>query len=159
MTTIVTTTAIPRQGAGGMGRSNSRGGPPWICSSREGLRKNKRGSRRRSLKLEIDERITASLSDNDGTYHSGPARRDHPRRQTHHCRLKRVVAHRPMHRDHTGGDGSNLQQFTRGKNRIAVWMLAKHPAEHSARDREIGRAKKHPRNANCRVSGETGEDA
>ena len=52
MTTIVTTTAIPRQGAGGIGRSNSRGGPPWICSSREGLRKNKRGSRTRLLKIE-----------------------------------------------------------------------------------------------------------
>src|SRR4029077_19448469 len=107
MTTIVTTTAIPRQGAGGIGRSNSRGGPPWICSSREGLRENKRGSRSRSLKLEIDERITASLSENDGTYHRGPDRPDRQRRQTHHCRLKRVIAHGPMHRDHTGSDGSN----------------------------------------------------
>src|SRR4030095_4032398 len=109
MTTMVITTAIPREGAGGIGRSNSRGGPPWICSSREGLRKNKRGSRRRSLKLEIDECITASLSDNDGTYHSGPDGRDRPGRQTHHRRLKRVVAHGPMHRDHAGGDASNLQ--------------------------------------------------
>src|SRR5204863_8745036 len=38
-------------------------------------------------------------------------------------------------------------------------MLAEHPTEHSACDREIGRAEKHPRNANCRVSGEPGEDA
>src|SRR2546423_2063865 len=109
MTTTVVTTAIPRQGAGGIGRSNSRGGPPWISSSREGLRKNKRGSRRRSLKLEIDERITASLSDNDGTYHRGPDGRDCPGRQTHHCRLKCVIAHRPMHRDQTSGDASNLR--------------------------------------------------
>src|SRR5438045_2687740 len=109
MTAMVTTTAIPRQGAAGIGRSNSRGGPPWICSSREGLRKNKRGSRRRFLKLEIDERITASLSNNDGTYHRGPDRGDRPRRQTHHCRLKRVIAHGPMHRYDTGGDASNLQ--------------------------------------------------
>src|SRR5580765_3735411 len=156
MTTMVTTMAIPPQGAGGIGRSNSRGGPPWICSSREGLRKNKRGSRRRSLKLEIDERITASLSDNDGTYHRGPHGRDRPGRQTHYRRLKRLVAHNPMHRDQTGGDASNLQQFTSGKNRIAAWVLAEHTAEHSARDREIGRAEKHPRNANRRVSSETG---
>src|SRR6478672_7011873 len=109
MTTMVTTTAIPRQGAGGIGRSNSRGGPPWICSSREGLRKNKRGRRRRSLKLEIDERITASLSNNDGTYHRGSDGCDRPGWQTHHRRLKRVIAHCPMHRDQTGGDGSNFQ--------------------------------------------------
>ena len=38
-------------------------------------------------------------------------------------------------------------------------MLAEHAAEHSARDREIRRTEKHPRNANRRVSGETGEDA
>src|SRR6476646_2956179 len=131
MTTIVTTTAIPRQGAGGIGRSNSRGGPPWICSSREGLRKNKRGSRRRSLKLEIDERITASLSDNDGTYHCGPDGRNRPGRHTHYRRLKCVIAHRPMHRDQTGGDASNLQQLTRGKHRVTVWMLAEHTPEHS----------------------------
>src|SRR5437762_13879244 len=109
MTRIVTTTAIPRHGAGGMGRSNSRGGPPWICSSREGWRKNKRGSRRRFLKLEIDERITASLSNNDGAYHRGPDRGDRPGRQTHHRRLKRVIAHGPMHRYDAGRDASNPQ--------------------------------------------------
>jgi len=58
---------------------------------REGLRKNKRGSRSRFLKLEIDERITASLSENDGTYHRGPNRGDRPGRQTHHCRLKCAI--------------------------------------------------------------------
>src|SRR5207244_12123978 len=36
-------------------RSNSNGGPPWICSSRVGLRKNMRGKRSRCLKLEINE--------------------------------------------------------------------------------------------------------
>src|SRR5438093_13447306 len=106
---MVTTTAIPRQGAGGIGRSNSRGGPPWICSSREGLRKNKRGSRSRSLKLEIDERITVSLSENDRARHRGADRSDCPVRQTHYRGLKRVIAHPPMHRDQSGSHASNLQ--------------------------------------------------
>src|SRR5436305_5971186 len=106
---MVTTTAIPRQGAGGIGRSNSRGGPPWICSSREGLRKNKRGSRSRSLKLEIDERITVSLSENDCARHRGPDRGDYPVRHLHYRCLKRVIAHCPMHRNHTDGNASNLQ--------------------------------------------------
>src|SRR5437762_13476678 len=104
---MVTTTAIPRQGAGGIGRSNSRGGPPWICSSREGLRKNKRGSRSRSLKLEIDERITVPLSENDRARHRGPDHGDRPLRQTHYGGLNSVIVHRPMHRDQSDGDAAN----------------------------------------------------
>src|SRR5437763_15249428 len=109
MTAMVTTTAIPRQGAGGIGRSNSRGGPPWICSSREGLRKNKRGSRRRFLKLEIDERITASLSNNDATYHRGPHGGDGPGRQPHHSRPNRFIAQNPWHQEQTSGNASSWQ--------------------------------------------------
>ena len=45
------------------------GGPPWICSARDGFRKNNRGRRSRSLKLEINERITGSLSKNNCAGH------------------------------------------------------------------------------------------
>ena len=77
---MVMTTAIPRHGTGGIGRSNSSGGPPWICSARDGFRKNKRGRRSRSLKLEINERIASSLSKNDRTRHERPDGGDGPRR-------------------------------------------------------------------------------
>src|SRR5438477_12920390 len=71
-TTRTTTTVIPRHGTGGIGRSNSSGGPPWICSARDGFRKNSRGRRSRSLKLEINERITGSLSKNNCAGHQRP---------------------------------------------------------------------------------------
>src|SRR5438034_398778 len=50
-------------------RSSSSGGPPCTLSASFGLRKNKRGSRSMRLKLEVDEGIAGSLSENDGTRH------------------------------------------------------------------------------------------
>src|SRR2546421_11001098 len=79
-TTRTTTTVIPRHGTGGIGRSNSSGGPPWICSARDGFRKNSRGKRSRSLKLEINERINGSLSKKKCASHQCPGRAHHPAR-------------------------------------------------------------------------------
>ena len=82
MTISTTTTVIPRHGSCGIGRSYSRGGPPCTLSTCGGLRKNKRGSRSLSLKLEVDEGIAVSLSENNGAGHEGPCRRHNPARQT-----------------------------------------------------------------------------
>src|SRR5438067_1872261 len=65
---------MPRQANCGIGRTYSSGGPPCTLSSCEGLRKNNRGRRSLRLKLEIDEGIAASLSQDDGAGHKGPCR-------------------------------------------------------------------------------------
>ena len=65
----------------------------------------------------------------------------------------------PVQRDHTSRHDSDLQQFARGQNRIAMRMLAKHSAEHAAGDREIRRPEKYPRDADRAVSSEPGENA
>src|SRR5206468_8056627 len=156
---MVMTTAIPRHGAGGIGRSNSSGGPPWICSSRVGLRKNIRARRSRCLKLEINEGITGSLSENDGERHDGADGSDRPRGQTYHRAFETCVAHCPMHRNHTKADDSYLQQFARAQNHVAVRMAAEHSAQHPTRDREIGRTEKYPGDANRAVSSEAGHNA
>src|SRR5437588_8559652 len=130
-TAIVTTTAMPRQGAGGIGRSNSSGGPPWICSSRMCLRKNIRGRRSLSLKLEINEGITGSLSENNSARHHRADGSDRPCWQAHYSGFKAVLAHRPVQRDDTGGDDSDLEQFAGGKNHVAMLVLTEHASEHS----------------------------
>src|ERR1043166_2493899 len=150
------TTAIPRHGAGGIGRSNSRGGPPWICSSRVGLRKNIRGRRSRSLKLEINEGITGSLSENNGKGHERSDGRDCPCGETHHRGFERFVAHRPVQANHTGADDCDLKKLARRQNHVAVRMTAKHSGQHPARNSEIRCAEKYPGNANrtiCRKAG------
>src|ERR1041385_5172946 len=128
ITTIVITTVTPRHGAGGIGRSNSSGGPPWICSSRVSLRKNIRGNRSRCLKLEINEGITGSLSENDGERHDRADRGDGPCRQPDDGGFKTFVAHRPMHPHHAGGDDRDLKQLARGQNHVAARMAAEHSA-------------------------------
>ena len=60
--------------------------------------------------------------------------------------------------DQADGDDSDLQQFARGKNRVAMRMSAEHSAQHSTGDREIGRSKKYPGDANRAVSGEPSDD-
>src|SRR5438105_8998749 len=137
MTTIVMTTAIPRQGAGGIGRSNSSGGPTWICSSRVGRRKNMRGKRSRCLKLEINEGITSSLSENNRESHDRADRGDRPGRQTDHRGFKTFLPHRPMHPDQSDAYDSDLQQFAGSENHVAIGMAAEHSAQHSAGDGEI----------------------
>src|SRR5436853_6964614 len=94
MTTSTTTTVIPRHWIGGIGRSNSIGGPPWICSARDGFRKNNRGRRSRSLKLEINEGITRSLSKNYCASHQRPEGGHDPARKTRHLSLDITVMQR-----------------------------------------------------------------
>src|ERR1700682_2241910 len=151
MTTRTTTTVMPRHGIGGIGRSNSRGGPPCTLSLSVGLRKNKRGSRRMRLKLEVDEGIAISLSENDGASHQGPGRGYDPARQTRYGGFDVAITQRPMQQHHAGGDDGDLQHFARGKNDVAVSVSAKHTAQHAGGDGEIGRAKKHPGEADRRI--------
>src|SRR6266550_880059 len=159
ITISTTTTVIPRQGACGIGRSYSRGGPPCTRSISGGLLKNNRGRRRMRLKLEVDEGIAASLSENNRTGHKGPYRCDNPARQTHYGGFDIAIAQRPMHENHPGGDERDLQHFTRSKNCVAVRVSAKHAAQHSRGNREIRCSKKYPRDANGSVSGEPGEES
>ena len=113
-----------------------------MLSSCDGLRKNKRGSRSLCLKLEVDEGIAVSLSENDGAGHHGPCPCYNPARQTHHGRFDVAVAQRPMHENHASGDERDLQHFTCSKNSVAVGVSAKHAAQHSGGDGEIRRAEK-----------------
>src|SRR5439155_355804 len=99
-TTTTTTTAMPRHGICGIGRSYSSGGPPWTLSASVGGRKNKRGSRSMRLKLEVDEGITGSLCKNDGTRHQGPCRGYNPPWQTRYRGFDVDVAQRPMRKHH-----------------------------------------------------------
>ena len=64
-----------------------------------------------------------------------------------------------MHKNHPGGDEADLQHFARGKDGVAVRVAAKHPAQHSRGNREIGRSKKYPRNADGGVSGNPPEES
>src|ERR1700731_1332152 len=126
MTTSTTTTVMPRHGIGGIGRSYSSGGPPCTLSLGVGLRKNKRGSRRMRLKLEVDEGIAVSLSENDGAGHQGPRRGHAPARQMRHGRFDVALAQRPMHQNHEERDNPDLQHFMGRKNGVAVRVSAKH---------------------------------
>src|SRR5882762_7446291 len=126
MTTSTTTTVMPRHGIGGIGRSNSRGGPPCTLSLSVGLRKNKRGSRRMRLKLEVDEGIAISLSENDGASHQGPGSGYDPARQTCYRGFDVAVPQRPMHQHHAGSDDGDLQHFAGGKNGVALGVSTKH---------------------------------
>src|SRR6267378_551695 len=150
---------MPRQGSCGIGRTYSSGGPPCTLSSCDGLRKNNRGRRSLRLKLEIDEGIAASLSEDDGAGHEGPCRCYNPARHTHHGRFDVAIAQGPVHENHPGGDERDLQHFTRSKNGVAVRISAKHATQHSRGNREIRRSKKYPRDANGSVSGEPGEES
>src|ERR1700736_1124068 len=158
MTTSTTTTVMPRHGIGGIGRSYSSGGTPCTLSLGVGLRKNKRGSRSMRLKLEVDEGIAVSLSENNGASHQGPGRGYDPTRQTGYRRFDVAVPQRPMHQHHAGGDDGDLQHFAGGKNGVALGVSAKHAAQHARGDGEIGRSKKYPRDADRRVSSESGEE-
>src|SRR3984893_6633519 len=158
MTMSTTTTVMPRHGIGGIGRSYSSGGPPCTLSRGVGLRKNKRGSRRMRLKLEVDEGIAVSLSENDGASHQGPRRGYNPTRQTRHRSFDVAVAQRPMHQHHAGSDDGDLQHFAGRKNGVAVRVSAKHAPQHSRGDSEIGRSKKHPRDADRGIRSESGEE-
>src|ERR1051325_1664493 len=62
-----------------------------------------------------------------------------------------------MDRAQAGGHHSDLEKFARGQDHIATGMAAEHSAQHSARDRKIRGAKKHPRDANRDVSSKTDE--
>src|SRR6266566_5637802 len=159
ITTSTTTTVMPRQGTSGIGRSYSRGGPPCTRSISGALVKNNRGRRRMRLKLEVDEGIAASLSENNRAGHQGPCRCYNPARQTHHGGFDIAVAQRPMHENHSGVDERDLEHFTRTKDGVAVRVSAKHAAQHSRGNREIRRSKKYPRNANSSVSSEPGEES
>ena len=64
-----------------------------------------------------------------------------------------------MHENHAGSDERDLQHFPCSKNSVAVGMSAKHAAQHSCGDGEIGRPKEYPRDANRGVSGEAGEES
>src|ERR1044072_8737676 len=96
ITMIATITVMPRHGIGGIGRTNSKGGPPCTLSASVGCRKNKRGRRSLFLKLEVDEGITVSLSKNNGAGHQSPSRRDNPTREPSHCGFDVAVTQRPM---------------------------------------------------------------
>ena len=64
-----------------------------------------------------------------------------------------------MDADHAKGNERDLKHLAGGENCIAVRVLAEHSAEHSTRDREVGRAKIDPRDANRGISGDAGENA
>src|SRR6185312_15415147 len=100
MTVIATITVMPRHGIGGIGRSNSKGGPPCTLSASVGCRKNKRGRRSLFLKLEVDEGITGSLCKNNGAGHQGPGRGDDPTREPSHRGFDVAVTEHPMHCNH-----------------------------------------------------------
>src|SRR6266404_468899 len=136
MTTSTTTTVMPRHGIVGIGRSYSSGGPPCTLSLGVGLRKNKRGSRRMRLKLEVDEGIAVSLSENDRASHQSPGRGYDPAWQTRHRGFDVAVPQRPMQQHHAGGDDGDLQHFARGKDGVAVRVAAKHAAQHAGGDTE-----------------------
>src|SRR5258708_31318135 len=125
---ITTTTVMPRQGTAGIGRSNSRGGSPCTLSSGVGVRKNKRGSRRMRLKLEVDEGIAASLSKNDGARHQGPGAGHGPAWHTRDRCFDVAIAEKRVHQDHAGSDYGYLQHLARGKNRVAARVSPEHPA-------------------------------
>src|SRR6266545_2638410 len=133
MTISTTATVMPRQGNCGIGRTYSSGGPPCTLSSCDGFLKNNRGRRSLRLKLEIDEGIAASLSQDDGAGHKGPCRCYNPARQTHHGRFDVAISQRPVHENH--------------------------PGQHSRGYREIRCSKKNPRDANGNVSGEPTEES
>src|SRR4029077_7743640 len=128
---------MPRQGICGIGRSNSSGGPPWTLSASVGVRKNKRGSRRMRLKLEVDKGIAASLRENDGAGHQSPRRGYKPARQTRHRGFDVGLAQRPMRKHHEESYDADLQHFASCQNRIAMRVAAEHAAQHSRGDGEI----------------------
>src|SRR5712691_9361439 len=143
---------MPRHGSFGMGRSYSRG------TISDGLAKNKRGSRSLRLKLEVDEGIAVSLCENDGAGHQGPCRGHDPGRQTRHGGFDVALAQRAMHENHAGSDDTDLQHFAAGKNGVAVCVSAKHAAQHSRGDGEVGCAKKYPGDADGGVGGKAGQE-
>ena len=64
-----------------------------------------------------------------------------------------------MDANHANRDERDLKHFAGGENGIPMGVLAEHSAEHSTRDREIGRAKINPGDADRRISGDAGENA
>src|SRR4030095_7380722 len=120
MTVIATMPVMPRHGIGGIGRSNSRGGPPCTLSASVGCRKNKRGRRSLFLKLEVDEGITVSLSKNNGAGHQSPRCRNNPTREPSHRGFDVAVTQSPMCRNHEHRNDAYLQQFASGKNGVAM---------------------------------------
>ena len=124
-------------------------------SASVGWRKNKRGSRSMRLKLEVDEGIAVSLSENDGARHQGPGRGHNPARQTRHRGFDVGLAQRPVREHHEEGDDADLQHFARGQNRVAMRVPAEHSAQHSRGDGEIRGAEKNPRDTDCAIGNET----
>src|SRR5581483_7504282 len=114
-----------------------------ICG---GLLKNSRGKRSLRLKLEIDERITVSLSENNRARHEGPYCRYHPRGGTHHCCFEVAIAQGPMHKNHARCDKPDLKYFAGGEDRAALGMSPKHALQHSPGTRKFGGRKKNPGN-------------
>ena len=96
------------------------------------------------LKLEVDEGIAVSLSENDGAGHQGPGSGHDPARQTRHRRFDVDFAQRPVREHHEESHDADLQHFARGQNRVAVRVAAEHAAQHSRGDGEIGGAEKNP---------------
>src|SRR5258705_5736622 len=158
MTISTTATVMPRHGNRGIGRTYSRGGPPCMLSISGGFLKNNRGRRSLRLKLEVDERITVTLSENDGEAHERQGRCNNPARRTHHGCFDVGIAQGPVHENHSAGHKRDLQHLTRGKNGVAVRMSTKHPPQHSRSDGEIGCSKKYPCDANRSISGEPGKE-
>src|SRR5437762_11730400 len=87
---------MPREGTSGIGRSYSRGGPPFTRSISGGVLKNNRGRRSLRLKWEVDEGIAVSLSEDDGKGHEGPCRCYNPVGQTHQRWFDSAIAQRPV---------------------------------------------------------------
>ena len=76
MTTANASAMVPA----GSGAQTPSAGHREFASALVGVRKNSRGSRSRCLKLEINEGIAASLSENDRAHHDGADGGDGPRR-------------------------------------------------------------------------------
>src|SRR5204863_15741 len=93
--------------------------------------KNKRGSRSLRLKLEVDEGIAVSLSENDSAGHQGPGRGHDPARQTRYGRFDVALAHRPMHQNHADRDDTDLQHFAGCKNGVAINRRSRWPRTES----------------------------
>ena len=72
------------------------------------------------LKLEVDEGIAVSLSEDDGTGHEGPYRCYNPARQTHHGCFDIAIAQRPVHENDPFHDKGNAD----GQKNVEMrWLI------------------------------------
>src|SRR6266853_1805488 len=101
-----------------------------MCSARVGFRKNNRGSRSRCLKLEINERITGSLSENNCAGHQRPGRGHGPAGQTCHRCFDVTVTERAMDANH---DNHQVQRGSKWPNLITAERNVKIIAQESGK--------------------------